>query len=454
MYYVYNDINNKKNFNPYRESLKILVKDIKNTSFDVLINTNVYIKSELCSDIDKIVLNIYSMKDVNYKSIEKELNNLYKKFGLINLLNLYVISTNQILDSYLFNKVVDINRRVYILDDMESYYSSCALLAKISLFAIIINNDLLNYKIDYIADNKIDYKIIKNLKRENISLAKGLYDIPIFITTNEARRFKNSIESKELTTDFIKECFNTYTVPLFQSMAEMVFFKDEYKKYFNFKYDYNIETLYKKRIFSIDHNVVKMRKVLPPKGGVILKINNDADIESIYLNEKEDLNSRAVAGVVRYRDGSEEDFIFLLNNLVSSSIFCTHAEKVFMALLLFYEVSYENFDKILNKYGRMEFEVLSPYYWRYRKSNYETTKEREQRNQGRKVKREFTVSISSFIRKIKGNPSKEAQELAEKLCVKLEPNHTIVREHQRTYNKANDAIDVNKILDIIRKLDF
>ena len=125
-----------------------------------------------------------------------------------------------------------------------------------------------------------------------------------------------------------------------------------------------------------------------------------------------------------------------------------------MALLLFYEVSYENFDKILNKYGRMEFEVLSPYYWRYRKSNYETTKEREQRKQGRKVKREFTVSISSFIRKIKGNPSKEAQELAEKLCVKLEPNHTIVREHQRTYNKANDAIDVNKILDIIRKLDF
>ena len=178
MYYVYNDINNKKNFNPYRESLKTLVKDIKNTSFDVLINTNVYIKSELCSDIDKIVLNIYSMKDVNYKSIEKELNNLYKKFGLINLLNLYVISTNQILDSYLFNKVVDINRRVYILDDMESYYSSCALLSKISLFAIIINNDLLNYKIDYIADNKIDYKIIKNLKRENISLAKGLYDIP------------------------------------------------------------------------------------------------------------------------------------------------------------------------------------------------------------------------------------------------------------------------------------
>lgn len=458
MFYVYNDIsnsNNKKNFNPYREALKNLVDDIKNTDFNVLINTNVYIQSDICSDIDKIVLNIYSMKNINYKSIEKEFNNLYKKYGLLNLLNLYVVSVNQILDSYLFNNVVEPSKRVYILDDMDTYYKSCALLSKISLYSVIINNDLLNYKIDYMLDdkNKKDYRIVKDLKRENISLAKGLYDVPIFLTTKDARLFKNSLSSNKLTMSEIRGYMNTYTVLLFQSLTEIVFFKDEYKKYFNFQYDYDIKKLYKKKIFSIDHNVIKLRKVLPPKGGIVLKIKDDDDIESIYFNEKEDLNNRAIGGVVRYTDGTEEDFIFILNSLVSSSIFCTCSEKVFIALLLFYEVEYEIFNKVLNKYGKIDFEVLSPYYWRYRKNNYETNKEKKQRLEGKKIKREFTVNISSFIRKIKGNPSKEAQELAEKLCVKLNPNHTIVKEHQRTYNKNNsEGANLNKILDIMKKL--
>lgn len=451
MFYVYNDTKelNKKKTNVYKESLKVLVSDIKKTDFNILINTNVYIKSTICSDIDKLVLNIYTSNDINYKLIEKEFCNLYKKYGLINLLNLYIVSTNQILDSYLFNKVVEPSKQVHLFDDVESYYKSCALLAKISLFAIIINNDLLNYRIDYLIDNKTDYKIIKNLKKENISLAKGLYDIPVFLTMNEIKTLKNFLDNKIPT----KEYMDVYSVILFQSLSEILFFKDEYKKYFSFRYNYNLEELYKKKIFSMEHGVVKLRKVLPPKGGVILKVKNDDEIESIYFNEKEDINNRAVAGVVRYTDGTEEDFIFILNSLVSSNIFCRCSEKVFMALLLFYEVDYKNFDKIINRYGKVEFDVLSPYYWKYRKSNYETTKEKEQRLQGKKVKKEYTVKISTFIRKIKGNPSKEAQELAERLCVKLEPNFTIVREHSRTYNKTNNnKVDYNKILDVLKKL--
>lgn len=453
MYYIFNDAGYKKNFNPYKEALKELVKQIKNTEFDILINTNIYIQSQICADIDKLVLKIYSSDNINYNALEKDFKKLYKKYGVINLLNMYVVSVGQILDSYLFNRVVSEDKRVYILEDMDKYYKSCSLLATIALFSIIINNDLLNYKIDYIIDNKADYKIVKDLKRESISLGKGLYDVPIFITTRDAKMFRNSLEANSIRSEEVLEFFDIYSVLLFQAMAEMVFFKDEYKKYFKFTYEYDIEALYYKRIFSIDHNVIRRRKVLPPKDGVILRITNDKDVESIYLTEKDDLNSRAVAGVIRYTNGMEEDFIFLLSNVVSSSIFCTHAEKVFGAIMSFYEVECNSVNDMLNKYGRMEFEIISPYYWKYRKSNYETSKEREQRKQGKKVKREYTVNISSFIRRINGSPSKEAQQLAEKLCVRLEPNHTIVKEHKRTYNRFNsEDVDINKMLDAIKAL--
>ena len=458
MFYVYNDINtlaNKKNFNPYREAIKVLVKDIKNTDFDKLINTSLYLKSDVSSEVEKIILKIYSMKDNNYKSIEKELVGLHKKFGLMNLLKLYVVSTNQILDSYLFNKCVHQSKMVEFSINKELFYETCALLSSVVMYSIVITNDLLKYKIEYISNDGLDYKLVKSLRRENISLMKGLYNIPVLLPTKEAATYRNALNSNKMSLNHIQSYMDVYTVLSFQAFSELLFFKGEYKKYFTFNYVYDTNVLYKKRIFSIEHNIIKLRKVLPPKGGVILKVKNDNDIESIFLNEKGDIDTRVIGGIVRYTDGTEEDFIFMLNNFVSSSIFCSHSEKVFMALLLFYEVEYENFYKILNKYGRVEFEVLSPYYWRYRKNNYETTKEKEERLKGNRLKREHTVNISTFIRKIKGNPSKEAQELAEKLCVKLEPNYTIVREHKRTYNKeANKPFEINKLLELLKDYEF
>ena len=452
MFYVYNNINNlnnKKKSNEYREAIKVLVKDIKNTDFEVLINTNVYLKSEVCSEIDKLVLNIYSSKDINYKSIEKNLINLYKKFGLMNMIKLYVVSTNQILDSYLFNKCVDHSKRVTILDNTELYYKSCGLISNITMFSIILANDLLSSKIEYVAKGETDYKFIKNLKKEKISLAKGLYNIPVLLSSKETE-FVRAINDEMIFKDYM----NTYTVLLFQTFSELLFFKEEYNKYFEFNYEYSTTRIDRRRIFSIDHNVVKLRKVLPPKNGIVLKVKNDDNIEAIYFNEKEDVETRAICGVVKYKDGTEEDFVFLLNNFVSASIYCSYAEKVFMALLLFYQVEYDNFYKVLNKYGKMDFEVLSPYYWKYRNSNYETKKEKELRLEGKKFKREYTVNISTFIRKIKGNASKEAQELAERLCVKLEPNHTIVREHSRTYNKnnTNQSVKVEDLIEFFKNI--
>ena len=77
MYYIFNDAGYKKNFNPYKEALKELVKQIKNTEFDILINTNIYIQSQICADIDKLVLKIYSSDNINYNALEKDFKKLF-----------------------------------------------------------------------------------------------------------------------------------------------------------------------------------------------------------------------------------------------------------------------------------------------------------------------------------------------------------------------------------------
>ena len=65
---------------------------------------------------------------------------LYKKFGLLNMLNMYVFTVNQILDSYLFNLVVAEDDQVKVTDNNENYYKTCSLLAKISIYSILLFN--------------------------------------------------------------------------------------------------------------------------------------------------------------------------------------------------------------------------------------------------------------------------------------------------------------------------
>lgn len=62
-------------------------------------------------------------------------------------------------------------------------------------------------------------------------------------------------------------------------------------------------------------------------------------------------------------------------------------------------------------------------------------KDHESIKKGVKLKREYTVDVSAHLRK--GNPSQEAKDLADTLCIELPEGYTIVREHFRTYNKTN-----------------
>lgn len=54
------------------------------------------------------------------------------------------------------------------------------------------------------------------------------------------------------------------------------------------------------------------------------------------------------------------------------------------------------------------------------------------------IKREFEVGIAPYIRKINGNSSVEADNLAKKLGIDLEEGYTVVKEHKRVYNRVKN----------------
>lgn len=90
------------------------------------------------------------------------------------------------------------------------------------------------------------------------------------------------------------------------------------------------------------------------------------------------------------------------------------------------------------KDNNLEYDVISPSYWKYRNNNYISENDIVD-NKGVVIKREFEVKIAPFIRKINSEASLEARNLAKKLCVKLEEGHTIVKPHVRTYKKRIDS---------------
>ena len=90
MYYCYNNPNlinnksnkNKKKYDPYRELTKSLVEKIKSTDINLLISINLYLKSDMLQEVEKVALSIYQNQNINYKKIEKEVKNLHDRYGI------------------------------------------------------------------------------------------------------------------------------------------------------------------------------------------------------------------------------------------------------------------------------------------------------------------------------------------------------------------------------------
>lgn len=314
----------------------------------------------------------------------------------------------------------------------------------ITLLSIVLSNDLFNYEIESFRKDT-ELKIVKPFKKKSQSIITAFNGLPFLIDSNACSIIKSyAMEAGEEEAENISSEFNM--VFLSQLLAKY-FYKEKYKdvvdnmlsvealfrpksetSFLEVYRDKTSISEFKKNNSSINiyTDVFKLRKVLIPANGVILKINNDdCYIESILLNEFSVEYGLYIIGIIRYKDGSELAINIPVHVYKTYNISAVNAFEACGVILDFYGVTESPID----------YDVLAPYYWKYRFTNYETSDEKNARLKGVKVKREYEIEINSFVRKVNGNPSKEALALAKKLFIELEPNHTIVKKHSRTYNK-------------------
>lgn len=446
----------KKNFDIYKELLKETSKTMKNIPLEDIIQIDTFFNHDIYSDISKLALLFYSHKDGSgFSKLKKEIKRLYKEHGLKSFVDLYLYFTYALMErDHILNEygieIANKYTRYSVQDSIYTYFNIESIIANLSLIIIIMENDLLNYGISHFEENNGEFKLIRNIKRDNISIIKSCY--------NKSDKFEYGviglISSKELDSYLNKTAQIVKSYSHLGSNKAGILCSDDFLKLknltsVNFYQTLLSKMIYLKSYFNISENpfensldlevcylkcsLLKSRKFLPPRGGVVLKINNHEHIESIYLNEGEFHEDRFLTAIVRYKDKSEYVFSLILPVNLFHIIALKHVEDVIDILLDFYGIEDEN-----KPNNNLDYEVLSPYYWKYRNNNYETKNEKETRVSGKKVKREHEIKISSFIRKINGNPSNEALTLAKRLCIELEPNTTVVKEHTRTYSKNID----------------
>lgn len=444
----------KKNFNVYKELLKEVSRTIKKVPLEDIIQIDTFFHHDTYKSLGKLALLFYSHKEGSgYSKIKKEIKKIYKENGLKTFIDLYLCFTHSIMErehilTEYGEEIANQLTRYSVKDSIYTYFNIETLISSLSLIIIIFENDLLNYGISHFQNNNGELKLIKNTKKDTFSIIKGCYNMNNdfiygsigLISSKDFNIYKNktidiidnynhldSISSRKLCSkDFLK--LKTVIISnYYQLLLTKMIYLDEYFKNSTFV----CESFLNSELCYLKNNLLKSRKFLPPKGGIILKINNSSNIESIYLNESEFNEDRVLVGTVRYTDKTESIFSSVLPVNFFNIITLKYVDEVIDILLDFYGIEEQNINK------KFEYEVLSPYYWKYRDNNYETKNEKKDRIIGKKIKREHTVKISNFIRKINGNPSNEALYLAKKLCIELEPNTTIVKEHTRNYSKIS-----------------
>lgn len=208
-------------------------------------------------------------------------------------------------------------------------------------------------------------------------------------------------------------------------------------KFYNEQVTNNMNDIFKtSNSFMIFTDIFKRRKVLIPKNGIIILVENpESPIESILLSEKEILDINHLYFITRYKDKTEvinsiplqKDISY--NESIKIGVQETKADyfNTISYILDFLEIGKSDMNSIL------KYSVISPVYWKYRNKGYISSNDKVN-NAGVIVKREFEIEIAPFLRKISGKPSNEALELADKLGIFLEKGYTIVKPHTRTYN--------------------
>lgn len=397
-----------------KELLKSYCNKLISYDLDLVTRIDMMLHGPLVSDIQKSVLQLYLKHNtLTYKQKLKIFKDIYKKYGNEILLHDFIFIPYSMVE-IIGMENGGIIKDEYEMNKAEEHIECASILANFMYICLIIHEELLTHNIAFIMDSNKGVQLVRNKTTQTLHVLETPYTLPC-IASNKGLEYIRSLKD---SIDIVNCLGNLFVKGLGELTLKLVM-KKEYTNDCAFTTDMSTITN--------DIESLRYRKVLTPHNGIVLKINEENSlVESMFFKEKAYGCMRFIVGTVRYRNGKENNLCMPLHNPHFTSFTCEEGVEVIMHILKFYgtrEVDYTH-------------EVLSPYYWKYRENKYETSSERNQRVAGVRVKREHLVDIAPTVRKINGKPSKEAIELAGKLCINLDEGYTLVREHTRTYNKT------------------
>lgn len=172
----------KKNFDIYKELLKEITKSMKSVPLEDIIQIDTFFNHDIYSDISKLALLFYSHKDGSgFSKLKKEIKRIYKEHRLKSFIDLYLYFTYSIMErDHILNEygleIANKSTRYSVQDSIYTYFHIESIIANLSLVVVIMENDLLNYGISHFEQINGEFKLIRNTKRDNISMIKSCYN--------------------------------------------------------------------------------------------------------------------------------------------------------------------------------------------------------------------------------------------------------------------------------------
>lgn len=427
-----------------KEYLKLLFKEYEKSQhyynesvFDTLCNIpNV-------QKIEKVILFLKYKKDLNYKEKIKMIKSEEIDLGYLLWIEKTIACYNKNLaisivtleveggDGLRLKNINIPKEQLYIIIDQTNVLLNAINLIKCVVF------DYYNYEIkSFDKNNKVKKLLIPN---KEIFYANGQCIVQS-IKKIDIEHILAIIKSTHKLSDDLEDMHNKIaagvTMIVFENLISNEYYKYLLKEKYNEYVSNEIEKRFELNSVKVDISLFSKRKVLLPKNGVVLLIEDNPSIEAILLKEiyDESLEINNLIIITKYKNNTEcMNGITLTKKSENVEWIKVSKNEDDAATTLEYII---DFFGIEDKKESIKYDIISPNYWKYRNKGYKTSGDKVDLS-GVVIKREYEIEIAPFIRKIQGEPSKEAIKIANRLGVVLEKGNTIVRPHTRTYNKVS-----------------
>lgn len=443
MFYVLNTKDEIRNNDPYKVALKSLVNEIKGMDFTTMESIKDVFGDTSMDLLVSWVIN--NREEVTVKSLEKKLKVICKEFSVEELYYMYISSLSDVLtDEFMIesarNQGIDIKSEFAGYEEALTNLRLKSLIGTFCIYGLIIKEQLLekNFESINIENDHNATRIIRSLRKGNYSIYKGIRGIPIIMSQKEAQLISglvNKLINNRYDKKVIEYAGVMYSYRSLEILVSKYCFGNKVNEYVDLREFTGKEafSISETKLFLSPVQVFTSRRIIPPEEGVVLIVDNQSNVESIYLSECSRFNYRMIFGVVRYKNGLECPISLRMNYNSTVTLSCYEVVDVMSIILDYYKIPEEALKCLGGIPSVPKYDVISGKYWLLRKNGYETNLEKEQRESGKKVKREYTVKTGTYVRKIKGVASNEANEFAKKLRIVLDEGTTLIKEKDRQY---------------------